>query len=251
MADEQVSKDFRLYSSFYELNKQQSGTLFINALENAIDSLETGLTFFKREDSLRWKWIAISLHHALYSFCVTCLVGGNYDYVIALSRDEDDNRFCLFGRDTKWKRSKRQFRPDSPGYTIIWTETDEDPTKASNKQPPKQTSQQLISFWTALASVQDSYFWMGRYDHTEALLLTEEEWRAIEWLTLEARNRIVHFIPVSRSYPVDRFKEVSIHVTRAIEFLALESKAITYIHRREDKQRISESITQIRSLLAN
>jgi hypothetical protein len=250
MTEIQPEKHYRLYPSFYELNKQQSESLYINTLENAIDSLETGLTFFQRNDNFKWKWIAISLHHALYSFAVACLAKGSSDQVFVSSRDEDDHRFCMFMNDGKWKKSKRISRENSPAYTIIWNDTDEDPTQQSSKLESKQPSGKLISIWTALARVQDSYFWMGRSVVSKALSLNEDELKGIEWLALEARNKIVHFVPITHSYPIDKFKETSLHVVRAIEFLALRSNSIMYIHYDESKKRITDCITQLRTLLS-
>ena len=146
------NKDFRHYPSFFELNRQESERIYISELENAVDSLETALTFFTRPDTLKWKWVAIAFHHALYTFATTCLVNGNYENVISLSHDEDDNHYCLFSNETKWKKSKRILRADSPAYTIQWDETQDDPTQAqSPSQQNKPRRKQLIGFWTVLA----------------------------------------------------------------------------------------------------
>ena len=150
---DQENKKFSHFPSFYEINRQESGKLYLNELENAVDSLETALTFFPRSDTLKWKWVAIALHHALYSFAVSCLINGNYENVFSFSREEDDNHYCLFGNESKWKKSKRIFRPDGPpAYMIQWEETPDDPTQAQKPhQQNKTRKEQLISFWTALA----------------------------------------------------------------------------------------------------
>jgi hypothetical protein len=57
-------------SSLLNRNLIERNILWIDEVENPIDSLETALQFLQREDNLKWKWIAIALHHSLYSFYI-------------------------------------------------------------------------------------------------------------------------------------------------------------------------------------
>jgi len=241
------NKEPKHFPTFYELNRQQAETFYVNVVENAIDSLETALQFFQRADTLKWKWIAISLHHALYTFAVVALQGSSYDWVLTTSQDEDDHHYYKRNERDKWKKSHRVFRKNSPAYTIAWEETDEDPTLLKHSKKSKRP--QLIGFWTALARAQDSEFWMGRSVVSEALTLTESEWKSIEWITLDLRNGLIHFVPISRSVPVAKLKAACLDVLRAVEFLALQSKTIVYIHRKEAKERIQNAIDSLRKLL--
>ena len=64
---------------YYEHNRESPYYISIDEKENAIDSLETTLSFLGRDDNLKWKWFAIALHHSLYSFCISALEHGNYE----------------------------------------------------------------------------------------------------------------------------------------------------------------------------
>lgn|GEM_PF-843862 len=65
-------------------NKKNMNFLWIDEKENAIDSLERCLEFLQRtkENTFFWKWVAISLHNALYGFMIWALEHGNPDHVL-------------------------------------------------------------------------------------------------------------------------------------------------------------------------
>jgi len=65
---------------YSNLNKK-GNEIYFDDSENAIDSLETALFLFNRNGNSKWKWIAISLQHSLYSFCISSLNKGNYERV--------------------------------------------------------------------------------------------------------------------------------------------------------------------------
>jgi hypothetical protein len=240
--------------SFFDLNQTGERSFYISVVENAIDSLETAVTFLNRSDNLKWKWIPIALHHSLYSFSIACLENGNYECVLSNGRDDDKNTFIKQGDDEKWKRSLIIRRPNSHAYTIRWEYTEDEPiynkSGESNDRPLKKSGK-LISFWTALARVQDQTFWMGRLTCTKALTLTEEEWKHIEWLTIEIRNGLLHYVPRSRSVNLDLIKRACSDVSRAIEFLALSSKAVVYTHPEQDNLRIKNAVASLRDQLVS
>lgn len=241
----------RIHQSFFDLNhNQEEKSLNLNAVENAIDSLETAASFLDRDDKLKWKWIAIALHHSLYSFCIACLVNSNFENVLTTGKNIDENNFLLQGNCKTWKQSKKRHKTRSGGYTIEWIDIDNDPTTTS---PEKQKNlsgvgkPKLIGFWTAIARVQDQTFWMGRLMGMKALVLNDSEWKNIEWLTDYIRNGIVHFVPKYISISIVDIEKACIDVIRAIEFLAEKSYAIIYHEPEKDQIRIKQTIKEFRS----
>ncbi|HXG06070.1 MAG TPA: hypothetical protein VNI77_01950 [Nitrososphaera sp.] len=236
------------YESFFDLNRSlDEGSFYLNEVENAIDSLETAVTFLQRNDNLKWKWVAFALHHSLYSFCIACLVNGNYENVLSGGKNDDQDHFCLMGNDVKWRKSRRIKRPNSGGYTIEWSYTDEEPRINPARTAESLRKQNLIGFWTALARVQDQVFWMGRMVHTKPLVLSEDEWQSIEWLTNQVRNGCVHFVPKNLAVSIPSVKKASLDILRAIEFLALESYAILYTNHKQAQERVKVALMTFRS----
>ena len=216
----------------------------INTVDNALYSLETAAQFLARSDNFKWKWAAIALHHSLYSFCLACLVNGNPDNVLSSGKD-DENHFCSKDEGI-WFKSRRNKRPNSPGYTIEWVQTEENPPlpRSPDNEPDKPRGK-IIGFWTALARAQDYFFWMGRNLLFKLLALSGEEWQSIEWLTKNIRNELIHFLPKIYRFPVADIQLACSDVLRPIEFLALESGTIIYL---EDAKRkgIKTAISKLR-----
>jgi hypothetical protein len=234
--------------TFYELNLQQAGNIYINEVENAIDSLETTVHFLDRPDTMKWKWVAISLHHSLYTFSILALISfSSYEYVVSHSYDEDEHHYYKQNEDDKWNKSRRVFKKNSPAYTIVWEEFEGEPESTKNK---KQKKPQLIGFWTALARVQDPDYWMGRSVVSKPLKLSQSELESIEWMTLELRNQLTHFIPITKSFSVERIKNSCLDVLRAVESLAFECNTIVYTHNEESTHRIKKAIRSIRQHLS-
>ncbi|MEW5800335.1 MAG: hypothetical protein AB1728_15150 [Bacteroidota bacterium] len=94
-------KNYKDEKSFYDLNRENRKTLFVNTKENAIDFLETAVHFFERDDNLKWKWIGISIDQSLYAFCIMSLENGNYDNVLIPSKKGKQN---LIGFETSLTR---------------------------------------------------------------------------------------------------------------------------------------------------
>jgi len=207
---------------------------------------------------LKWKWIAISLHHSLYSFCIAALVCGNYTAVLGKEegKKEDDGRFLQKGDDLKWRKSKivpRSTKPKEPRYTIQWEYTDEEPAEKNLKEMwienlLKDRKYKLIGFWTALARVQDPIWYMGRYVHSQALTLSESQWENITRLHEDVRNGLIHFVPMSLVMSVSEIQKACKDVLDIIEFLAFKSNQILYRNEKQ-KDRIAEAIKSLRQSL--
>ena len=202
--------------------------LSINGVINGLDSLETAAFLLDRNESTKWKWIAIAIHHSLYTFCVSSLELGNPSQVLIQGHvsDADKNCFMKKGNDTKWKKSKIQKVGSGSGYVIRREYTDDEPPKYLKKEGRKQKKEKLIGFWTALARIQDQEFWMGRHYNISAVSLTEEEWQNITWLTNQVRNDLIHFVPKTLLIHIGDIKRASLDAIRIIEFLCFESNAI-------------------------
>ena len=168
-------------------NRETSNLFWVTEIENTVDSIETALAFFDRQDEYRWKWITFALHHALYSLCIATLVHGNYEVVLK-SHGNDDKHYFKRGLEDKWKKSKIVRRDDSPYYTIEWSEIENDPPQFESKPNKKPKKDRLISFWSALARVQDQEYWMGRLYGIKALKLSESQVKNIIWLVVDVRN---------------------------------------------------------------
>jgi hypothetical protein len=232
--------------SLFDLNRNlQEEYFYINGVENAIDSLETAVSFLDRNDNLKWKWIAISLHHSLYSFCVASLKNSNFTNV--LSAINDGNLYIKKGNDERWKKSRKIMRKNCRGYTIEWEYTNEEPISKSTGKLNKEGENKLIGFWTALARVQDQTLWMGQLMCTKALVLTESEWQSIQWATEQVRNATVHFIPKYLAISIPSVKNASLDILRVIEFLALESYSVAYTNIDQAKNRINLALDTFRS----
>jgi hypothetical protein len=235
----------------FELNRTDPKYFHINVLENAIDSLETAAAFLNREDNLKWKWIAFAVHHALYSFCIACLVNGNYENVLSNGRGDDENLYCKSGADNKLKKAVKIQHEGTSGYYLRWENTDDVPLQHTlGYSQQHRTKTKLIGFWTALARVQDSIFYMGRFTHTKAITLSADEWKSIDWLTQNMRNNLAHFIPTLSAVSLNLVKQVCLDNLRVISFLALDSYAIMY-DVPESKDRTRNAIKTLRAHLGN
>lgn len=204
---------------------RDSEYIFIDEVENAIDSLRSAAQILTTSEKFKWKWITISLHHALYSFCVSCQSQGNFENVLSSGRDDEDY-FVKIGNEVNFKKPIKIKHRVTPAYRLQWQETvytDENPPPIKRKKT--RHSKKLIGFWTALARVQDQYFWMGRLITIKALKLSDDELDSIVKFT-ELRNKLVHFVPQAFGFTENGVRDLTKVVLQAIEFLAFESNAI-------------------------
>ena len=209
-----------------------AGLLEVTAQSNAIDSLETSLSFTDRSDAMRWKWGGFALHHALYSFSVAALVSGNWKMVS--SGGGDDNHAYVQGASGPWYESyKVSVGSGKVPFRLAWKAlpAEPPPSRSSRKRASKDVSwsdAKLINFWTALARVQDGHFWMNRAISTKPLVLTDDELIDLYWLTENVRNRLMHFVPGGFYIDVASVKETSLVALNAIRFLVIESNAVLF-----------------------
>ncbi|MGA2668613.1 MAG: hypothetical protein ABSF32_06805 [Ignavibacteria bacterium] len=224
--------------------------LYLDTLENAIDSLEMVNSCLSLEHYNKWKWIIIAMHHSLYSFCIANLQGTSPNEVTSKMFDEDDNVYAKRG-DEKWKKSKINCTKYGFGsYTISWEEIEgEPPITIKENKKNKPYKEKLIPFWTAIARVQSYFFWMSTYIHSKEITLTEDEWESIIWLN-DFRNLLIHFIPTSIAYHKNNFIGHFNNCIDVIERLVFKTNQIHfYLDRDNDKKRIQGSINQIRTKL--
>lgn len=226
----------------YEWNREGSHYIHLDTNENAIDSLETAATFLARDDNLKWKWFALALHHSLYSFCIAALENGNYENV--LEHRNNDIRIRK-GNGSILKSVREPFyikNYKTSAFRITWEQVSILPAK---KVPGQKYKEKLISFWTALARVQDGVFWMNRLIIHKPLVLTDEEIVNIVWLADAVRNDIMHFTPKGYLIPIYDLLLCSRTYLRAIEFIALDSCGILFMNLEQSKKRITAAINQI------
>ena len=229
--------------TYYNWNRDNKDFMFIDSRENAIDSLESALHFLNRVDNLKWKWIIISLYHALYMFCVTNLEGSNYQNVLESSKEADEGTYFKRGNEN-WKKSHKQKISDKGFYKIVWeTIEGEPPVIENNKRKIKK--EKLISFPIALARVQDSEFWMSQYVFSKHLELSEKQIHSIE-LLVEYRNRFSHFIPIGLMTGIKNFINIIPDILDVIEFLALKTGTSLILYEEGAEERIKKTLEQIR-----
>ena len=210
--------------------------IVINTLTNAIDSLETASQSLDRNDPMKWKWFAFAIHHSLYQFCCRALHNGNYETLLKLGNKPDDGNLLKIGQSENLLESKtRKVRENKPAYLIEWVSTDKKFNENPSKKRKSNNKELLISFWSALARVQDSVFWMHRLSTTKAISLSESEWDSVIWLTNELRNKIQHFIPKTYILVDLDFIEPGIDFVNIIKRLVFDTHAISLPGEYEDR----------------
>ena len=238
-------------SDSLDSDDSESTILFwVNEIENAVDSIETATLFLERTDNYKWKWISFALHHALYSFCIVSLVQGNYEVVLK-SHDNDSNCFFRKGTEEKWKKSNKVRIDNGPYYIIEWKAIEGKPPKIRSKSKRnKKQKKQLIGFWSALARVQDQEFWMGRLYGIKALKLTESQRKNIEWLVLDVRNDLMHFVPKSYGISIEDLKAALNDIIQVIEFLAFESNAVHFSIKPDLESRLKKTLKKFKEKIS-
>ena len=234
---------------YYEYNRESKSALYLDEKENAIDSLETALGFFTREDNLKWKWIAMSLHHSLYSFAISSLEHGNYKEVVSKGYNDDNNVYVQISNHTPMKSRIVPFYMEQnkkPAYRIEWDVVDSIPEIKSKATKEKKKKDKLITFWTALARIQDNYFWMRRFVHSKAVSIADEELIKICWLSEKVRNDLTHFVPKSYIIGIIDVAEAVKIILRIIDSLVFESNMILFMDSGKSQQRIKDALAEIK-----
>ena len=83
--------------NFTEINSK-GDLAYFDHTENAIDSLETACYLLNRKSNTKWKWISISIHHSLYSFCISYLHKGNYERVSSINKRSGKRELISFDK---------------------------------------------------------------------------------------------------------------------------------------------------------
>lgn len=81
--------------NFSEINSKGKLAYFDHT-ENAIDSLETACFLLNKKSNTKWKWISISIHHSLYSFCISYLHKGNYERASFINKNSKKRELIIF-----------------------------------------------------------------------------------------------------------------------------------------------------------
>lgn len=211
--------------SYHEFNRTDVNHLYLDQNENAIESLENVVLSLSRKDNMKWKWVIGSLIHSLYSFCIANLTGSNYENVLTSvnNLNEDENKFSKRG-DGPWKKSFIKKRGQMGGYTIHWKIVNESelptekPYRGIEQKIKSHNDKKIISFWSALARVQDSEGQMIMYMDSVPLLLNDDEWKSIEFLYYYA-HEFLKFVPTSLFMDVDEIKKHCLKIIPPIKFL--------------------------------
>jgi len=201
----------------------------LNITLNALYSLKSVKDALLSKNEYGWRNAVIFSVHSLYMFCIANLEGTNYENVLTNDQLEDNSVYVKKGNEEKWKRSRIVWRKDSGGYNIHWDSIDGEPSfKTTPSRDFKKTEKtELISFWTALARVQDKEMHMARYIFSKALVLNEEEWKSIEKLYYYSHN-FLYYTPISESFTPDYFTKDISNILRPIEFLATQSDIMLF-----------------------
>jgi hypothetical protein len=232
-----------------EVMQESKEFMHVNAVTNAIDYLETAVSFLNRSDDFKWKWIGISVYHSLYSFCILALDKGNPDWVVKKKRGDkksDKGRFCKRGQETHWSKSRVEPVFDSgPAYRIVWEPTDDVPP--SFDTPPNDFAWldcELIGFWTALARIQDERSMVSDVV-SKSVVILDEDMRAIQWLALKVRNELIHFVPKFSGISIEGIQHGCSSILTVIESLVFDSNTLWMIEE-DGRVRITKALNELR-----
>lgn len=225
---------------YYCRNRTDLEYVYVDSIENPIDSLESILFFFKKKDNLKWKWIIFALHHSLYHFGIASLEKGNYENVLTDKYDPDKDIYIKQGNE-KWKKSKIIKSINKPLYKIEWVKIDGEPI-VNGKKP--EIKKRLLGFLSVIARIQDSEFYMDKF-MSNAIILSDDEEKSIVKL-VHLRNNFMHFTPKNWGIEIEYCKQVLFNIINIIERLVLKSHTI-FIKDEKDIDRIENIISEIKS----
>lgn len=112
--------------NFTKINSQ-GNLAYFDHTENAIDSLETACFLLNRKSNTKWKWISISIHHSLYSFCISYLHKENYERVSSI--DKRSGKRNLIGFDKALNKTL-----NTPFYTYAKAKPKKNIIKLTTKE---------------------------------------------------------------------------------------------------------------------
>lgn len=235
----------------YKEESEKKEFLIINTFSNPFDSL----LFIKEQLStqnttMTWKWIIIAAYHSLYMFCIDALHFGNPDDVTSSSK-EDVFRYVKMGNDLPMKMEIVKYEGLEHAFQIKWKYVSEEEFSTVLKNTSsnaKDEERNLISFWTALARIQDNVVFMKRFVFTKGITISLKEMQLLEYLYYY-RNEIMNFVPSTSLITVEEIKLWIIVALGIIKRIVMESKTIDFffedVKEKDVSNIIDEIITQI------
>jgi hypothetical protein len=196
-----------------------------NELENAIDYLEQVNCYHERiEFKHRFKWLMISIHGALYGFCVLAVKGTNAARTVYKPLESFSKK--RLGQIREEITTKYSDGIDD-SYIDIYAQHEHG---------------LLLAIYDVLDRCQDLSY-MTQFSNSEALILNSEQQIAIDKM-INFRNQFAHFKPSHYGITGDYDQEIIRPILEVIKFLALDCNNVMYY---QDDQR--ERVEQVFSKL--
>ncbi|MBU4366549.1 MAG: hypothetical protein KKF10_05400 [Verrucomicrobia bacterium] len=213
-----------------------SASLVLDGVENATDSLQKAAVFAVSDDAMKWKWLPLTIDHALYTAAISCLAH-NLCFVM---KDSFGGWIVSPAKLLKEKAQSVVFNGgELHGPQRIMWENGNDSTSQSKKRDDKPLLERdLIGFWKALARVQDGRFFMSHYCITNPLVLTDEDMYWLLILHNKLSNPLMHYKPVMFEIPVSKAAKACRVGAWAAAFLLADSLSDQVLHL-DQKQRES------------
>ncbi len=197
-----------------------------------IFSLLTAELLIKQVNDYKWIWVINTLHHSLYSMCISAIVHGNPDSVlkpnkkgdIVFTRDENRFNILTFNNVTK----KNKFGRYALSELIDSKEIENYKVKLNNFSIEELSfnfdyfdKHDLIAFQDALGRVMEGEILLGSFVNNKPLVLTNEELNDIDRIH-DLRNKFVHFKPMTYIDHIPSIKKALQTYIKTIEFLLFE-----------------------------
>lgn len=210
----------------------------LNHLENAINNLEMMEYFLTHiHSNWKWKWTIVAAHQALYGFLICALKGTAAKLTVTL-RDVEQHP------SSEWHRIGAAHAWDLEGMSIdeiaAKLSTDERDVEKLLRRNPR-----LIGIRTALWRMQRKK-WLAGSGGEPLVLMKDEQW-ALNKLIGDFRNEFEHFVPKEWLIDVSGMPTIMSHALRVIEFVAVESNAITM--QEDTRARIVHACERVRAAL--
>lgn len=185
---------------------------------NSVDSLIQASRFIVEMNyPLRWKWVVLSIQHAVYMFCTNAVAGTDYSRVLKPITCSNCKKKSTLDdiRDNSWKCPK----------------CSTDLVNIARKK--------LLDFNQILSKLKNEVQ-LKKKINKKLVSFTSADLDELRWLHSSVRNEIQHFVPTLIVIPVKRIKKSIALALYLIEFLVFESGLIQLTKR--DRQSIMKSI---------
>lgn len=197
-----------------------------NELENAIDYLEQACSFHEQKDyEHRFKWLMISLHGALYGFCVLAVKGTSPTQTVYKPLDKVINNKARL-REARELASK-YYNITDERYFDIYVQLE---------------NGKLLDIYNVLERCQNESD-MNMFTSSKVLVLTDTQRIAIGKLVMH-RNQFAHFKPMQYAITGDYDHEIVNPTLEAIKFLALECNNVMY-YKDEQRDRVEKVFSKL------